>query len=117
MAKVGYPVYRKTAEELKEIVSSTNLPVLFKGVMDLEDAEAVIDSGAAAIAVSNHGGRVLDYTPGVAEVLPGIAQLVDGRMLVFADGAVRSLSEQTPIDRLKALTTMAGGEKAGDEDF
>jgi isopentenyl diphosphate isomerase/L-lactate dehydrogenase-like FMN-dependent dehydrogenase len=56
----------------------------------VEDAAAVMDSGAAAIGVSNHGGRVLDHTPGVAEVLPDIVQLVGKRMKVFADGAVRS---------------------------
>jgi 4-hydroxymandelate oxidase len=108
MAKVGYPVYRKTAEELKQIVRSTKLPVLFKGVMAVEDAQVVLESGAAAIAVSNHGGRVLDYTPGVAEVLPGIAQLVDGRMLVFADGAVRSGYDAIKLLALGADVVMVG---------
>ncbi len=108
MAKIGYPVHRKTPEELKEIVRSTKLPVLFKGIMELSDAEAVIESGAAAIAVSNHGGRVLDHTPGVAEVLPGIVQLVNGRMLVFADGAVRSGYDAIKLLAIGAAIVMIG---------
>jgi len=108
MAKIGYPVYRKTPEELKEIVATTSLPVLFKGIMELDDAEAVLESGAAAIAVSNHGGRVLDHTPGVAEVLPEIVQLIDGRMLVFADGAVRSGYDAIKLLALGADITMIG---------
>jgi isopentenyl diphosphate isomerase/L-lactate dehydrogenase-like FMN-dependent dehydrogenase len=108
MAKVGYPVYCKTPEELKEIVSATNLPVLFKGVMALEDAQAVLESGATAIGVSNHGGRVLDYTPGVAVVLPGIVELVGGKMLVFADGAVRSGYDAIKLLGLGADIIMVG---------
>jgi isopentenyl diphosphate isomerase/L-lactate dehydrogenase-like FMN-dependent dehydrogenase len=108
LARIGYPVFRKTSEELKEIVRATGLPVLFKGVMELSDAEAVVESGAAAIAVSNHGGRVLDHTPGVADVLPGIAQLVDGRMLVFADGAVRSGYDAIKLLALGADVVMVG---------
>jgi isopentenyl diphosphate isomerase/L-lactate dehydrogenase-like FMN-dependent dehydrogenase len=108
MAKIGYPVYRKTPEELKEVVRSTSLPVLFKGVMAPEDAQAVLDSGAAAIGVSNHGGRVLDHTPGVAEVLPEIVDLVGGKMLVIADGAVRSGYDALKLLGLGADLVMVG---------
>ena len=59
-------------------------------VVGLEDAAAVVESGAAAIAVSNHGGRVLDHTPGVAEVLPSIAKEVGNSTMIIADGGIRS---------------------------
>jgi len=108
MAKIGYPVYRKTPEELREIVRSTRLPVVFKGVMDVEDARHVVDSGAAAIGVSNHGGRVLDYTPGVAEVLPGIVDACGGKLTVIADGAVRSGFDALKLLALGADAVMVG---------
>jgi 4-hydroxymandelate oxidase len=108
MAKIGYPVYRKTVDELREIVRSTKLPVIFKGIMTVEDADAIMGSGAAGLVVSNHGGRVLDHTPGTAEVLPGIVDHVDGNMPVFVDGAVRS-----GWDALKMLALGADGVLIG----
>lgn len=108
MAKIGYPVYRKSIEDLREIVKSTRLPVIFKGIMTVEDADAVMGSGAAALVVSNHGGRVLDHTPGTAEVLPEIVDHVDGNMPVFVDGAVRS-----GWDALKMLALGADGVLIG----
>lgn len=66
--------------------------------MTPDEAEAVVKAGAAAIVVSNHGGRVLDCTPGAAEVLPAIAARVKGKTVIFADGGIRS-----GIDVLKML--------------
>lgn len=97
-ARKGKHVERKTAGDLKELVDCTSLPVLFKGVMCQEDAASVVDSGADAIYVSNHGGRVLDSGQGVAEVLPGIAQEFGGKATILADGCVR-----TGYDVLKVL--------------
>lgn len=108
MAKMGFPTFRKTPEELRELVRATRLPFLFKGVMTVEDARSVLESGAAAIGVSNHGGRVCDHTPGVADVLPGIAALVEGRMTVIADGGVR-----TGYDALKYLALGADAVMVG----
>ncbi len=62
-------VYRKSEDNLKELVECTSKPVIFKGIMSTEDAVKVVDSGASACYVSNHGGRVLDCGQGVAEVL------------------------------------------------
>lgn len=78
-AQAGNPVYRKSEKELQELVSFTELPVIFKGIMSVEDAEAVVKSGASAMVVSNHGGRVMDYGQGVAEVLPEIVELFKKR--------------------------------------
>jgi isopentenyl diphosphate isomerase/L-lactate dehydrogenase-like FMN-dependent dehydrogenase len=98
MRAAGQPVGPKTVAELKELVKSTPLPLILKGIMCLEDALAAREAGAAAIVVSNHGGRVLDHTPGTAEVLPQIARAVRGDMVVLADGGVRS-----GVDALKML--------------
>lgn len=53
-------------------------------------AEKAIRAGAAAIVVSNHGGRVLAQCPSTAEVLPEIAKAVAGRAKVLVDGGIRS---------------------------
>lgn len=89
MALKGQAVGPKNRDELKELVQSTSLPFVLKGIMCTEDALNALESGVSAIVVSNHGGRVLDGTPGSARVLPEISSLVKGRMLVFADGGVR----------------------------
>jgi 4-hydroxymandelate oxidase len=104
MARHKQLVFRKSVHELKELVSSTVLPVIVKGVMSVEDAEAAADAGVAAVVVSNHGGRVLDHTPGTAEVLSAIAKAVGSKTLIMADGGVR-----TGYDALKML---ASGAKA-----
>jgi len=98
MALKGQPVSPKTPAELAELVGATKLPFLVKGIMTPDEAEIAVAAGAAGIVVSNHGGRILDHTPGAAEVLPAIARAVRGRAVVLADGGVR-----TGVDVLKYL--------------
>ncbi|MGZ4914921.1 MAG: alpha-hydroxy-acid oxidizing protein [Halobacteriota archaeon] len=83
-------VYRKSESELRELVDCTEKPVIFKGIMNTDDAGKVVESGASACYVSNHGGRVLDSGLGVAEALPRIAEEISGKIPILADGAVRT---------------------------
>lgn len=108
MALYGQPVGPKTAEELKELVKSTRLPFIVKGIMTVDEALLAAEAGAAAIVVSNHGGRILDHTPGAAEVLPEIARAVKGRVTILADGGVRS-----GVDALKLLALGADAVLVG----
>jgi isopentenyl diphosphate isomerase/L-lactate dehydrogenase-like FMN-dependent dehydrogenase len=98
MAKYNKPVFRKSVEDLRELVSCTSLPFIVKGIMTVEDAVASIEAGVSAIVVSNHGGRVLDHTPGTAEILPEIVDKVKSKVTILADGGVR-----TGFDVLKML--------------
>lgn len=98
LALLGKPVGTKSIEDLKEIISSTKLPVILKGVMTVEGAKKALKAGAYGIVVSNHGGRVLDHTPATIEVLPAIADAVKGRMKIFVDGGFR-----TGLDIFKAI--------------
>ena len=98
MASAGQPVYRKSLQDMKDLVNSTNLPFIFKGVMNVSDAELCLEAGAKVISVSNHGGRVMDYTPGVAEVLPKISKTIGDKAIITADGGIR-----TGYDVLKML--------------
>ncbi|WP_258358804.1 alpha-hydroxy-acid oxidizing protein [Moorella sulfitireducens] len=98
MTGAGQLVEPKTVEQIARIAAATPLPLVLKGVMTVADAEAAVAGGAAAIVVSNHGGRALDHTPGTAAVLPEIAAAVSDRIIVLADGGVRS-----GVDVLKML--------------
>jgi isopentenyl diphosphate isomerase/L-lactate dehydrogenase-like FMN-dependent dehydrogenase len=108
MALKGQPVGPKSLEELKELTGATKLPFIIKGVMTTDEALRAAEAGASAIVVSNHGGRVLDHTPGAAEVLPAIAAAVGGRVTVLADGGVRSGADVLKLLALGAKAVLVG---------
>ena len=74
------------------------VPFIIKGVMTARGAQKAVEAGASAIVISNHGGRVLDQVPATAEVLPEIAEAVNGRCKILVDGGIR-----TGVDVFKAL--------------
>ena len=90
MGLKGQPVSPKTPDELSELVSSTKLPFILKGIMTVDEAELAIHAGVKGIVVSNHGGRVFDFTPGAADVLPDIADMAKGRTTILVDGGART---------------------------
>ena len=63
--------------------------LVLKGILDAEDAQLAVDSGADAIVVSNHGGRQLDGVAASIDVLPEAVEAVAGRLEVYVDGGVR----------------------------
>lgn len=89
MALSGQPVGPKSKDDLCEIISSTDLPIILKGIMSVEEALIAVEVGAKAIVVSNHGGRVLDDSLSSIEVLKDIADTVKGKIIIMADGAIR----------------------------
>jgi isopentenyl diphosphate isomerase/L-lactate dehydrogenase-like FMN-dependent dehydrogenase len=108
MALKGQPVSPKTPDELAALIQATRLPFVVKGIMTPDEATIAFDAGAAGIVVSNHGGRVLDHTPGAAEVLPGIARAVKGRGVILADGGVRSGADVLKYLALGADAVLVG---------
>ena len=64
--------------------------LIIKGIMEPEDAEAAVKSGADAIVVSNHGGRQLDGAPSSIRALPRIVSAVGNDIEVWMDGGIRS---------------------------
>jgi len=64
-------------------------PIIVKGVLSGDDARKSIDHGAAAISVSNHGGRQLDGVPASLRALPEVVKAVNGQVEVLMDGGVR----------------------------
>ncbi|MDK2856202.1 MAG: hypothetical protein PWQ86_1415 [Bacillota bacterium] len=108
MRQAGQPVGPLTPAALKELCAATRLPLVVKGIMTPDEALLAYEAGAAGIVVSNHGGRALDHTPGTAEVLPAIARAVKGKLLLLADGGVRS-----GVDVLKFLALGADAVLVG----
>jgi len=108
LKQMGRPVSPKPAHRLLQIIEKIAVKFILKGVMTVADAKIAVDVGAHAIVVSNHGGRVLDHTPGSAEVLPEIAEVVKGRISILADGGVRSGADVLKLLALGADAVMIG---------
>ena len=98
------PAGSKSIEELRRIAELAGIPFIVKGVMTIKSAMKAKEAGAAAIVVSNHGGRVLDQCPATAEVLPEIAAAVGSDLKILVDGGIRS-----GTDIFKALALGADG--------
>jgi len=97
-----------TWDSLAWLVGEAQLPVVVKGVLRADDARRAIERGAAAVVVSNHGGRNLDTVPATIDVLPGIAAAVAGRVPLLLDGGVRR-----GVDVVKALALGASAVLVG----
>jgi L-lactate dehydrogenase (cytochrome) len=76
--------------------------LILKGILDVEDAELAVKTGAQAIVVSNHGGRQLDGAPSSIEVLPEIVDTVGSQTEIMFDGGIR-----TGMDVMRALAVGA----------
>ncbi len=108
LALMGRPVSPKSKDKLAAIRRELPAKFILKGVMTVEDAQIAAEVGVDAIVVSNHGGRVLDHTPGAAEVLPEIAKAVQGQVTILADGGVRSGGDVLKLLALGADAVMIG---------
>ena len=117
------PAGPKSVAELGEIVAAAGRPFIVKGVMTPRGALKAQKAGAAAIIVSNHGGRVLDQCPATAEVLAEIVDAVEGSgMKVLVDGGIRSgtdifkalaLGADAVVIARPFVTAVYGGGAAG----
>jgi len=91
-----------------EWLAGYSLPVVVKGILTAEDARLACEHGAAAVVVSNHGGRQLDGVSSSLDALEEVVDTVDGRAEVLLDGGVRR-----GTDVLKALALGARGVLIG----
>ena len=87
-----------TWEDVDWLRTTTRLPLIVKGIQDPEDARLAAEHGVAAVHLSNHGGRNLDYSPAPIEILAESVAAVAGRAEVILDGGF-----QRGTDVLKAV--------------
>jgi 4-hydroxymandelate oxidase len=97
-----------TFDDLAEIRAWTGLPLVVKGVMRGDDARQCVEHGADALAVSNHGGRLLTGCIPTARALPEVVDAVGGSAEVYVDGGIRS-----GADVMKALALGANAVLIG----
>lgn len=98
--------------------------LVVKGIQSIEDAREVVDAGADALVVSNHGGRQLDRAPTPLRLLPDVAEAVGDRAEIFLDTGVLSGADVLAavglgadacmVGRAYLYGLMAGGERGVD---
>ncbi|PIT62659.1 alpha-hydroxy-acid oxidizing enzyme [Snodgrassella alvi] len=99
---------RLSWRDIEEIKNLWGGKLIIKGILDAEDAEMAVKSGADAIIVSNHGGRQLDGAPSTIHALPNIISAVGNNIEVWLDSGIRSGQ-----DVLKAIAMGAKGTLIG----
>jgi len=97
-----------TWEDIRWLKGIWTGPIVVKGVLTGDDARRALDEGAAAIIVSNHGGRQLDGAPAALRVLPEVVAAVNGQAEVLMDGGVRRGSDIVKAICLGARAVLLG---------
>jgi L-lactate dehydrogenase (cytochrome) len=110
-----------TLADVRALRESWSGRLVVKGVLGADDARAVVDAGADAVVVSNHGGRQLDRSPTPLEQLPGIVRAVGDRAEVYLDGGILDGADVVAavafgargclVARAYLYGLMAGGER------
>jgi L-lactate dehydrogenase (cytochrome) len=97
-----------TPEDLLWLRERWPRKLVVKGIQTVEDARMVVDLGADAVVVSNHGGRQLDRAPTPLEVLPSVVEAVGDRAEVLIDTGIRNGADLVAARALGASAAMVG---------
>jgi L-lactate dehydrogenase (cytochrome) len=110
-----------TLADVRALRDSWPGALVVKGVQGVDDARAVVDAGADAVVVSNHGGRQLDRSPTPLEQLPAVVSAVGDRAEVYLDGGILDGADVVAavafgaraclVGRAYLYGLMAGGER------
>ena len=113
-----------TISDLEWLRSHWDGPLVVKGIQTVDDARRVVDAGADAVIVSNHGGRQLDRAPVPLRLLPSVVEEIGGDAEVWVDTGVTCGGDVVAALALGARTVlvgraylyglMAGGERGVD---
>jgi L-lactate dehydrogenase (cytochrome) len=113
-----------TIADLEWLRSIWHGPLIIKGIQTVDDARRVVDAGADAIVLSNHGGRQLDRAPVPLRLVPDVVDAVGDRTEVWVDTGVMTGADIVAAVALGARTVlvgraylyglMAGGERGVD---
>ena len=97
-----------TLSDLTWLRSAWDGPLVVKGIQTTADARTVVDAGADAVIVSNHGGRQLDHALTPLEVLPAVVDAVGDRAEVYVDGGILTGSDVVAAIALGARAALVG---------
>jgi L-lactate dehydrogenase (cytochrome) len=97
-----------TWSDLRWIRDAWSGPIVVKGVLTGHDAQRAVDEGAAAIVVSNHGGRQLDGVSATLNALPEVLASVGSKVDVLLDGGIRRGSDIVKAICLGARAVLVG---------
>jgi L-lactate dehydrogenase (cytochrome) len=97
-----------TVRDLAWLRDTWSGPLMVKGIQHVDDARMVVDAGADAVVVSNHGGRQLDRAPTPLEVLPAVVEAVGDRAEVLVDGGIQSGADVVAAVALGARACLVG---------
>lgn len=97
-----------TLADLEWTVANTRLPVIVKGILHPDDARLALEYGAAAVGVSNHGGRQLDMSIAALDALPAVVNTVEGRAPLIFDSGIRRGTDVLIALALGATAVMVG---------
>jgi L-lactate dehydrogenase (cytochrome) len=110
-----------TIDDLNWLRSIWDGPLIVKGIQTVEDARRVVDAGADAIVLSNHGGRQLDRAPTPLRILPAVRKAVGTEAEVYLDTGIMSGADIVAalalgadaclVGRASLYGLMAGGER------
>jgi L-lactate dehydrogenase (cytochrome) len=113
-----------TIADLQWLRSFWDGPLIIKGIQTVEDARRVVDAGADAIVLSNHGGRQLDRAPVPLRLVPDVVDAVGDRTEVWLDTGIMNGADivaalalgarATMVGRAYLYGLMAGGERGAD---
>jgi L-lactate dehydrogenase (cytochrome) len=97
-----------TWEDLRWIRQQWPGPIVVKGLLRGDDAKRAADEGAAAVVVSNHGGRQLDSVSASLRALPEVVAAVNGQVEILMDGGIRRGSDIVKAICLGARAVLIG---------
>jgi L-lactate dehydrogenase (cytochrome) len=96
-------------------------PLIIKGIQNTADARQVIELGADAVVLSNHGGRQLDRAPTMLELVPEVRDAVGDKAQILLDtgilsgadiiAAIARGADACMVGRAYLYGLMAGGER------
>ena len=110
-----------TIDDLNWLRSIWDGPLIVKGIQTVEDARRVVDAGADAIVLSNHGGRQLDRAPTPLRILPDVRKAIGSDAEIYLDTGIMSGADIVAavalgadaclVGRAYLYGLMAGGER------
>ena len=97
-----------TWDDIAWLRSEWSGPFMVKGICRIDDAKRVVDAGASALSVSNHGGNNLDGTPAPIRNLSAIVDAVGSEIEIVLDGGIRRGSDVVKALAFGAKAVMIG---------